>query len=148
MVLISLVGTTALLSVGVGGFKDVLGVASDGNDAGKIQNKFYVPVRNVCVQGTNADDRVRTFTLSNKINVTLISEERDPVKDQSVRATLVEESVQLLQTDKITDCVIKFKNGPETYQVFKKEQPYEVTVKNMGEAGGGKPATRIIVEER
>lgn len=146
MVLISLIGTVALLSVGVGGFKDVLGMTAQSNDAEALKNKLYIPVRNVCIQGTTAKKRVTSFTLSKKAKVVLVSEERDPVKDQRVRAVLVEEGAQLFQTEKISDCVIKFGDG-SVQHVFKKGDPYKLEITNQGKQNG-KPATEIKVVKR
>ncbi|MFB6199323.1 MAG: hypothetical protein ABEJ83_00465 [Candidatus Nanohaloarchaea archaeon] len=146
LVLIALIGNIALLSTGLGGFKSIIGMNAQSNDAEELREKLYIPVRNVCVQGTSADNRTTSLTLSNKINVTLVSEERDPTKDQKVRATLVESSAQLFQTEKIPDCVIEFDSGG-LHQVFEEEDSYKLEITNQGEQGG-KPATEIKVTER
>lgn len=147
MVLLALIGNVAILSVGIGGFKDVLGISGNSNDGTKISEKIIAPVRSVCAQGSNADKRSNTFTLSSTINVTLVSEGQDTLQDQSIRAMLAEDKAQLIESEPIGDCVIEFGSGPKTYHVFEKEQPYEVTIENQG-SQQDKPATSISVEER
>ena len=147
MVLLALIGNVAVLSVGIGGFKDVLGMGADGNAGDKIEEEFLAPVRTVCIQGTTADNRIQAFTLSSTINVTLVSEDNDALKDQSIRALLVDENAQLLNSEPIEDCVIEFDQTPSRYRVFEESEPYKLNITNEQERGG-KPFTVISVEER
>lgn len=146
-VLLALIGNVATLSVAIGGFQDVLGMNANSNAAETIENKIVTPVRQSCYQGTNADERTPTFTLSSKVNVSLVSEENDPLNDQSIRAILVDESAQLVNSEPIGDCVIEFSESPKDYRVFEKEEPYQLTINNAG-TQDDKPATSISVEER
>lgn len=146
-VLLALIGNVATLSVAIGGFQDVLGMNANSNAAETIENKIVTPVRQACYQGTNADERTPTFTLSSKVNVSLVSEENDPLNDQSIRAILVDESAQLVNSEPIGDCVIEFSESPKDYRVFEKEEPYQLTINNAG-TQDDKPATSISVEER
>lgn len=153
MVLLALIGNVAALSVSIGGFQDVLGMSADSNAADKIEERIVAPIRQACYQGTNADERTPAFTLSSTVNVSLVSEEGDPLNDQSIRGILVDENAQLVDTDPIENCVIEFSQSPEDYRVFEEGTPYELTIDNAGtqqdeDTGDDKPATSISVEER
>lgn len=149
MVLLALMANIAGISVALGGFQDVLGMGADSNDGNRIESNIVNPVRSVCVQGTNADERVNAFTLSSKINVTLVSEENDALNEQEIRGILVEESAQLVNSEPIENCAIAFGSAPDDYRVFEEGQPYEITVNNAGTTGDDDmPATEIVVEER
>lgn len=147
MVLLALIGNVAVLSVSIGGFQDVLGIGADSNAADKIEESIVTPVREACYQGTTADERTRAFTLSSTVNISLVSEGNDPLNDQSIRGTLVDENSQLVNTDTIQDCVIEFSQSPEGYRVFEQGTAYELTIDNSG-TQDDKPATSISVEER
>lgn len=147
MVLLALIGNVAALSVSIGGFQDVLGMGADSNAADKIEERIITPLRQVCYQGTNADERTPTFTLSSTVNVSLVSEDNNPLNDQSIRGVLVDENAQLVDTDPIENCVIEFSESPEHYRVFEEGTPYELTITNSG-TQDDKPATSISVEER
>ena len=81
------------------------------------------------------------------MNVSLVSEDNDPLNDQSIRGILVDENAQLVNTDPIEDCVIEYSQSPKDYRVFEEGTPYELTIANAGEQDD-KPATSISVEER
>lgn len=147
MVLLALIGNVAALSVSIGGFQDVLGISADSNAADKIEQRIVTPIREACYQGTNADERTPVFTLSSKVNVSLVSEDNEAVNDQSIRAILVDENAQLVDTEPIEDCVIEFSQSPEDYRIFEEGTPYELTIDNEGEEDD-KPATSVSVEER
>ena len=147
MVLLSLIGNVAVMSVGIGGFQDVLGMGADSNAAGKLEDRFITPVRNVCVQGTDSENRTPSFTLSSTVNVSLVSEDADTLNDQSIRGILVEENAELVNSDQIEDCVIEFSEAPSRYRVFEKGKAYQLTIENEG-TQQDKPATLISVEER
>lgn len=151
MVLLALIANTAILSVAIGGFQDVLGMSSQNSDVTKLEERFMTPVRTVCVQGTNADQRTNTFTVSSEVNITLVSEGNDAANDQSIRIISTEDNAQLSESEPIENCFIEFGSGAdgERFHVFEAEQPYEITVDNAGTAGADEiPATAIEVEER
>lgn len=147
MVLLALIGNVAALSVSIGGFQDVLGMNADSNAADKIEERIVTPVRQACYQGTDADERTPAFTLSSTVNISLVSEENDPLNDQSIRGILVDDNAQLVNTEPIEDCVIAFSEPPNDSRVFEEGTPYELTIDNAGEQDD-KPATSISVEER
>lgn len=144
--LLGLMATISSISVGVGSLQNVLGMSATSNDAQKLEEQVFVPTRNVCVQGSSADERSNTFQLSSKMNVSLTSEEQDPDNDQKFTALKVGDSTLLAESDYITSCNIQFNSGPALYKVFEKSEPYNVTVSYDTQANG-KPAVLIEVQE-
>ncbi|WEL23897.1 hypothetical protein [Candidatus Nanohalovita haloferacivicina] len=144
--LLGLMATVSSISVGVGSLQNVLGMSATSNDAQKLEEQVFLPTRNVCVQGSSADQRSNTFQLSSKMNVTLVSEEDDPDNDQKFRATKVQDSTLLAESDYIASCNIQFHSGPRLHHVFEKSEPYNVTVSYDTEVNG-KPAVLVEVQE-